>query len=211
MKNPVTMLKDLAGRLAGARDALSALHDTDKGLRTLHEGLMAERARLVGSQPPRVELIATAEAAIDAVAATWAAEHGPRVVSSLAGYVDMQPDGAVRGFVAGSLWPALTGQDAAQLFAALWPDQAKQGLRRVIDATDYAEGPPIAGRPRLIAEVDAKILDVEEQHSSLVDQARELGITLELLPDVRQRRAHAAHLDEFRERAARDLAPKVRR
>ena len=212
MKNPVKMLADLAGRLAGARSALDDLHATDKALRQMHEELQAERGRLCTARPPRAELIAAVERQVDDAAAAWAAACGPQVIAAVSGTVDVLPGGEVRGIRAGNLFevPALAGLLDVPTLMALVPDQVKAGLRQLIEATEYAEGPPMSERPTLIAAVAAKIADVEEQHSGLVDQARALGITLGLLDDVRSRRAVEARAAEFREREARDLARKVR-
>jgi hypothetical protein len=212
MKNPVKMLADLTSRLAGARSALDAVHETDKALRTMHAELQAERARLCGAKPPREAVIAAAERQVDAIAAAWAAANGAQLVTAIVGAVDVQPNGEVRGLVAGNLLhlPALAGLVDVPTLAAIMPEYLKDGLRRVIEATPYVAGPPMADRPGLIADVDAKIADVEDQHSELVARAAELGISIELLLDVRARRAHEANLAEFRERDARDRARRVR-
>jgi hypothetical protein len=213
MKSPVKMLTDLAGRLAGARGALDDLHAADKELRKMHEDLQAERARLCGARPPHAELIAAAEEQVDALAAAWAAANGLQLVVAVGGSIDVQPSREVRGVISGNLLhaPALMGMLDVPTLAALVPAQLKAGLRRLIEATEYAEGPPMSERPRLIAELDEKIADVEREHSQLVDQARGLGIEIALLDDVRYRRAHEAHLAENRARLARDLARSSRR
>ena len=56
-------------------------------------------------------------------------------------------------------------------------------------------------RAGLIEALDAKIAEVEEQHAELVDRAAESGIGLELLPEVRVRRANA----QWREERARHV------
>jgi len=205
MKSPAKMLTDLVSRLAGARSALDELHDTDKTLRTMHEDLQAERRRLCGARPPKADLIAEAERQVDAIAAAWVAAHGPQLVDAIAGRVDASPAGVVRGIVEGNLLLVPFVFDV-QALLALAPDPVKQSLRTIITGAEYAEGPPMSARAELIAAVDAKIADVEEQHSALVDQALALGIQLDLLDAVRSRRARAAYLAEVREHQARDLA-----
>jgi len=209
MKSPAKMLTDLVGRLAGARSALDELHGTDKTLRAMHEDLQAERRRLCGARPPKADLIAEAERQVDAIAAAWAAANGPQLVDAIAPRVDVTPGDAVRGTVEGNLLLAPFAVDVLTLLA-LAAGPVKQSLRAIIAATEYAEGPPMSERVPLIAAVDAKLADVEEQHSSLVDQAAALGIALDLLDAVRLRRARAAHLAEVRERQARELARPAR-
>ena len=79
----------------------------------------------------------------------------------------------------------------------------------MLNATEYAEGPSMGERPRLIAEVDGKLRDVEEQHTRFVDQAPP-GIMLELLPAVRAQHAKAKHLAEWRARQERDAQSRIR-
>ncbi len=66
-------------------------------------------------------------------------------------------------------------------------------------------------RTRLIAEVDVKIADIEAEHSTLVDQARELGIRLELLPAESARRLQAQQRREFVAAQNRVNADAIRR
>lgn len=192
MKNTVmTALSDLAARLAGARTGLEALHATETELRGSHERLQAERSQLCSAHPPREDLVAEAERQIDAAGAAWLEVHGAAIVTALSGSIDFAPTGEIRGVVAGQLLPVLRLDGEALL--ALAPDQLKRGVRRIIEAAAYVAGPAMRERPRLIAEVDAKITEVERQHSELVDRARELGVGLALLPEVQGRRLQAGH------------------
>ena len=191
MKNPVKMVTDLASRLAGARGALDDLHAADKEQRKMHEELQAERSRVLGARPPREEMIAEGERQIDAIADAWAATHGLALIDAIRSGNIL--DGLPRDIETDIAWRR-----------AEW----KRELRPKLEATPYEPGPPTGDRPRVLAELDAKIIDVEAQHSELVDRAAELGIALELLPDVRMRRAHEAHVKSLHDRDARDRARK---
>jgi hypothetical protein len=204
----VDITTTLAARVGIARDAVGQLHDADQALRAAHAAAEAERGRLLSARPPKADVIAVADARVDAIGTAWSAAHGMSLVTALAGSVDVAPDGAVRGILTGDL--ALAGPLDAPTLIALAPDVVKAGLRKLIEATPDAGGPSMRERPQLIADVDVRIADVEAQHSALVDQARTLGITLDLLESVRGRRVMEAQRAEFRDRTARDLARKVR-
>ncbi len=184
MKSPLKMVTDLTSRLVGAHSALADLHSTDKELRTMDAEAKAELSSLGNSRPPRDELLAEGWRQIDANAAAWSAAHGLELIDAIrAGTLDAIP-------------------------IPTSPAEQKRDLRAALDLVTYTAGPPTSEVPRLTAELVAKITDIEAQHSELVERAAELGIALELLPDVRMRRAQAAHLAGLRERDARDRARK---
>jgi len=189
----VAKVQDWAAKLAGVDD----LHSVEKELRQEAEGFAVERTRLLSARPPREDLIAAAERQVDAIAAEWANGNGPQIVAALAGSVDVQPGGEeIRGVVPGDIRNWLPGIVDGSAFIGLVPSIVKARLRDIIAATPYNPGPSMDQRQRMIAELAAKLADVEARHSELVDHARELGITIELLPDVQGRRTRATQAHE---------------
>jgi hypothetical protein len=205
-------VQDWAAKLAGARTAVDDLHSVEKELRQEAEGLAVERTRLLGARPPREDLIALAERQVDAIAAEWANGNGPQIVAALAGAVDVQPGGdAVRGLVPGDIRTWLPGMIDGSAVIGLVPSVVKNRLRQIIEAADYIPGPSMDQRQRMIAELDVKLADVESRHSELVDHACELGITLELLPNVAGQRARKAQAHQRWELDVRANAALYRR
>ncbi len=176
MKSPLKMVTDLTSRLDGAKSALADLHAADKELKTTHAAAAAELSGLGNARPPLEEMIAEGERQIDAQAAPWSEAHGLELID------------AIRS---GTL-------DASAIPTAA--AEKKRDLRAALELYAYTPGPPTREVPRLTAELVEKIKDIEAQHSELVERAAELGIALELLPDVRMRRGHEAHLAGLRER-----------
>jgi hypothetical protein len=78
-----------------------------------------------------------------------------------------------------------------QELAATFPELVKPRLAAVIRGHAYAPGPAQADRTHAVADADARILEIEDEHTRLVDPAAtfEPPIVLELLPSVKGRRA----------------------
>ena len=93
MKNPITLLADLATAITGARDGVKALRSADRGLRDEHARLTADRSRIVAARPPKAELHKNLAVEIQAVAVRWRERQGDAVVAALAGAVDMSGNG----------------------------------------------------------------------------------------------------------------------
>jgi hypothetical protein len=194
-----TALNSLAEKLGLARSAVQDLHQSDTEQRQAHEKLKAERTRLISAPPSRQELIRTAEGQIDAIARAVALELSPRLVSALAGRIDVEASGKINGHVPGNLFDALPALVDARVLIGLMPAVVKARVGEIIQAAKLEAGPPMADREQLLAELDVRIAEVEEQHTALCDQAAALGLTIPLLDDVRMRRAQAAHRAELAE------------
>jgi hypothetical protein len=196
MKSPagiVQKVSDLAARVLGARNAVSELRDADVALREAHAAAEAERGRILGSKPPRADIVKAAEQELAQVAATWIAERGPAVIGSLAGALEVTPAGELRVVRYSSLVDELgPWLPALCVFA---PDVLRDGLARVIRAVAIDEGPALSERRGALAEVDRRRASIEDDHAKLVDAAREVGIVLEHLPATvfKRGRAAAAH------------------
>jgi hypothetical protein len=183
-------LTDLASRLTDARDAVSRLHDADQALRAAHADAESERGRLLGAKRPRAELLKVGEQELAQLAAAWLAERGPAVVSSLAGALEETPTGEFRVVRYSSLADEF-GSWLAPLCASA-PHVGSELLARVLGAAHVDEGPPLAERPALLAEVARRRASIEDEHAKLVDAAREVGILLEHLSPTALKRGRAA-------------------
>jgi len=192
MKNPMTMLKDLAGRLTGARDAIGELHAADVAFCQAHAAAEAERGQLLSSRPPKAEVLKSLDVELQKLAAEWVAQRGPALVASLAGSIDVTRAGEIRGIVRYSTLTDELGGLSLSALAALAPELVREGLAAVITRTPYDEGPPMAERAALVAEVKRKIEAIVKDHADLVDTAAAAGITLAHLPTTVGRRVRAA-------------------
>jgi hypothetical protein len=183
--------------LAGARSAVQGLRDHESALRGAHNAAVAERARLIGSLPPKADILAAMEGQIDALGDQWRATNEAALIRALGGSIDVAPSGEVTGLRPGSLtgiWTTApwTAADLLSVFPTLF----KARLREIIERAEYNAGPPMGDRLRLLAEVDARIGQIERDHAALVDEAGASGIRLEHLPDEHARRMRALPAEE---------------
>lgn len=165
------------------------------------------RRRLIAhGRPPKDEMIARAFAAVDTAGDRAKAYHLAAMLDGVAGKSTTQPDGS---FVARP--PQLFQLPGALGLTELcWlaPDAVKAAFEAAIQAAEYAEGPRLADRPRLLAEINNRIAELEAEHEAIVDAAAGLGITIPLLPAVAQRREDARLREE---REAHRRAEQARR
>jgi hypothetical protein len=189
----LTRLADPTKRLTSARDAIAQLRHADRTLTAEHAHLLQERTDLLRYRPPRAEIVAELEFQIDAVAATYATEHGARLVAAVSAKVETEPGrDTVTGIRRGNLPAAFPGPLSFIDLCALAPEIVKASLAKIVQAVEYEAGPPMSTRLERIAEIDTRLADVERAHTDLVDEAREAGVSLPLMPDERARRIQAA-------------------
>ena len=195
MKSPAKMITGLVSRIAGARDAgelaVGDLHVADVTLRQAHAAAEAEHGHLLSSWPPQAEILKSGDVELQKLAAEWVVQRGPAVVACLAGSIDVTPAGEIRIVRYSTLTDELGGLSLSAL-AALAPELVREGLAAVITRTPYDEGPPMAERAALVAEVKRKIEAIVKDHADLVDNAAAAGITLAHLPTTVGRRVRAA-------------------
>lgn len=208
----IDTVKTWTARLAGARTAIGEVHDLDTQLRAAHRAAVKERDRLATAPGPRVEAVANVEALIDAHAAAWGARHTQGLLSAVAPGLETRHDG-VRVARTPRLpeWMVYVGpHEHGGREAALFPDLVKSRLRGMILGASYVEGPAAADRERLVAEADAKIRAIEDQHTELVGTAAAFTppIVLALLPAVKTRRENEARKKKLADEAAANRGPR---
>jgi hypothetical protein len=192
MKNVLTTLvKDLATRVTGARTAIGELGAADQALRDAHATAEAERGRLLGARAPKADVLKTLDQELEQLAAAWIAQRAPAVVTSLSGTLDA-PAGEIRGVVRYESFLDAVGPLTLPALAALAPALLREGLAGVISRTPYDEGPPLAARAGLVAEVNRTLEALVRQHAELVDSAAAAGVRLEHLPVTTAQRLKAA-------------------
>jgi hypothetical protein len=191
-KTLIEKVTDWTRRLAGARNGVQELHGLDAALRGALAELEAERGRLLSSKPPKAEALNALDVELPKLAAEWMAQRGMGVVASLAGAVNVTPAGEIRGIVRHSSLADEVGGLSLSALAAIAPDMVREGLTAMIARTPYEEGPPMADRAALVAEVDRKIEAIVKAHRELVDDAEKMRITLAHLPVTVGRRTQAA-------------------
>ena len=97
MKNPVmTLVKNLADRVTGARTAIGELRAADVALREALAAAETERGRLLGAKPPKLEMLQALDTELERLATEWTAQRGLAVVSALSGVCDVSPAGELR-------------------------------------------------------------------------------------------------------------------
>lgn len=195
-------IRDLGARLAGAKTAANELRQFDEALRAEHAALLKEREHVIFGPQPRDAVLANMERVVDALAAAWAKNNALSFVSGLGPGLEEREDGTLAerrprlpmGFYGAG------GHSAGVLdlyrAASVFPELAKCRFAELIRAADYQEGLPLSERPRRVGELDARLREIEERHSQLVDEAATWNppMVLELMPRVKERRAAAAEL-----------------
>ncbi|MGE0450219.1 MAG: hypothetical protein AB7Q29_11625 [Vicinamibacterales bacterium] len=193
---------DALKELRAARDAASKLTTFERTLRDREAALVAERDRVKYARPPRDEVISNAHRLIDRAGAEYHHRHADAFVTAVAGAIELRhsPDRDVR------VPPQLPVIESLS-FEALCvfvPDLVKQRFEHII--REYRAdifGLPQAEREQTLARLDVEIAAVRDQHTQLVDGAREAGLELALLPVVREARETEARDRERQEEIAR--------
>lgn len=169
------------------------MHDTERQLREQHAVAVKERDTIVNACAPREEVLAHMEHEIDLWAAKWAQDHGFGLVLNLGPGHQVTPDGTLAPR-APKLPDSFYGNVPMLQLLGIAPAVVKARLAQIIKATPYDEGPPAADRARFYAAADARVAELERQHTDLVDAAAALDppIALTLLPVVAERRTAEA-------------------
>lgn len=192
-----------------ARAAAVKLTDTEKSLRAQHAALVKERTSVVETIRSLDEVLANMERLVDQAASKWGSDFGRTVAIEASGYTEIRSGGLPDLEVRPRLPPFPGGGNRLNFewVCALAPSIMKTRLAEIIRQSGANFGLPAEARVAKLAEMEAQIAEVEAQHTSLVDAAGEVGITLPLLNTVRERReAEALRLERERELAAQRAA-----
>ena len=189
-------LKNAAGTV---RKELERIREADEAMRAAHAAAVLKRDAIAGAIPPVDELIGNMRAAV-AEAIDLEPQVRPRtVIEAFAGELNSRGD-ARRSPGLPFFAHALTLRDWAALAPEMMTDIFEAYLKRHASKTGIHK----ADLPAAIAEADLKVQQIEIEHTSIVDAAAEAGLTLALLPAVRERRDNEARAAELqRDRQAR--------
>ncbi len=192
----LTKLADVAKRITGARDALAQVHQVEADLRAAHAQAQQERESLLSSRPPKADVIANLHREVDAAARAWREANAQQILDA-AGGIAVDFLGNVEGLrgsnISGGNVFGLLGPLYFNTLCGLAADVVKASLAAAVEAAPpYPAGPPLADRLALLAACDERLTRLEADHSSLVDDARDNGIMLDLLAPVAARRRAAA-------------------
>ena len=188
--NITEKLSGWAKRLVGARAAVSELHAVDKEFREQHLAAVKHRDFVRNAPPPLPEILQAMEIVVDAAAARWTQEHARTFLTELGPHMKAERDG--RDTLPQPTLPELLAfrELRGEALVGLFPELLKARLREILSDMEYAAGPAQTDRARLLAEAEATIRQIEDQHAELVDQAAALDppVLLRLLPAVADRR-----------------------
>jgi hypothetical protein len=167
-------VRDFVSKLTGnAGRAINDLHDAERDLRDQLDAVQRQRVEVLQAMPPRAELMTALRELVAGEGRSW------------------------RAVLVGSLAESVRGGEPPQLphellpFAAFAPDLLIESVRQHLVAGDWADGPSMAARPGLLADLAERERELEAEHARLVDAAAESGITLGHLPGETGRRAQA--------------------
>lgn len=164
-------------------------------VRATEQALRAEDARLAKEYRVLDHAYCSEDEAIEvlrreafALRRLWVEHYGRGLLDSLTLRVEEQVEGPPR-----KVRPHLPdfchdGRVSNGLLFGLLTDQMIDSLERALRDSGLKFGPPAAEKAAKLAEVAAQRAEVQRQHTALVDQAAEVGIVLEPLPAVKERR-----------------------
>ncbi|MBX7185020.1 MAG: hypothetical protein K1Y01_07730 [Vicinamibacteria bacterium] len=190
-----TKTDDALVTVRAALAAAKTITQAEDELRAQHGALLYERKSIRAAYASEDEVIANAHRLVDEHAEKWVGTHGTGIVRQLSGHEKHRGDGSSRQVRVvpslpsfGDLQGALTFHD----LCALLPEVMKKRISEVVHLSGARFGLPEKERAAKLAEIDAAIAAVEEQHQAIVAGAADVGITLQQLDAVRERHEAAA-------------------
>lgn len=66
--------------------------------------------------------------------------------------------------------------DLGPLLSALFNEQIKESVKKLLDKSDFEEGPSESERPELIKHLKSELLKLEQRQEELIVRASELGV-----------------------------------
>lgn len=190
-KKTTTTTDGALRRLQAAREAAETLTNAERELRQRHKELTKERRKTEHAPPSEAEVLASMEAVVDRAAAAWRERVAGAVVRQTGGHWTSRGEGDTRErWLPPSLPVFGAGRELSlEDLAGLTPNAVKASLAATIRGYGAERfGLPADQRRERIEELDREIGETEEQHTTLVDGAAEVGIELALLDDVARRR-----------------------
>lgn len=177
--------------LREAKAATAKLRQSAADLAAKYAALVAERERVKRRLAPVEECIANVRRLVDEARDEWVRKNKGRIARSLSGGMDFVGDSERL------VKPALPKFDpppyslTLEDLCGIAPDLVKASLERAVRGSGADHAASAGAREKRLAEIDAELRLLEEQHTSTVDGAAEVGLELDLLPHVRAARDRA--------------------
>lgn len=195
-----------------ATAAAGRLRAAEQALRDKHAALVRELRDVVTAHPAMEECEGRACRLVDEARDELIRNLGTGIVRAVGGHRELSgaPGSTEERDVPprlpswgptpqGASGPPLTFRD----FCAVDPDRAKVFLVAAIRGSGARFGLPREARAAKLAELDEQVGAVEAQHTALVEAAGKVGIALDVLPSVRERREAEARERDRAESLAR--------
>jgi hypothetical protein len=189
-------IRDLVSAKGRAQAALTELHERDRTLRESHVAALQACDRISAARPPVTMIVANMERIVDDMAATFARDAAHSVVEAFAGDLE-EHEGAVRVRRQPQLWDLGHRWMSVSTLCGLAPELMKARFAAIImqhvDAKDCA---PLDDRTERLREARARVREIEDEHTQLVDACAEFTppIEIQLIPAVRERREQEASM-----------------
>jgi len=188
----MTTTNDSIKTLKAATTAAKTLTDTERTLREQHALLVKERSSTASAHRSADECVQSMEGLVDEAGAAFVKDWGSSIATAFSGDSELSVTGTkllprkpkIAAVGSEGMGRTLTLSD----LCALAPSVMKPRLAQIIRSSGSRFGLPAAERASKLAELDQAITDLETQHTELVDAAAEVGISLQYLPSVRERR-----------------------
>ncbi len=181
--------------LKEAKAAVQQLRERTTAMVAEHTALLREREAVALAHPPLEEVLANARRLVDEEGARFVGENARSVVRAVGGHVDYIPGTTTERFAV----PYLPGFGftvpgigihplTLQQLAAIAPDIVKSFLERAIRACPGRFGLGEPARSEKLAQIDARLADIEAAHTDLVDAAAAYDVRIPYMPAVEERK-----------------------
>jgi len=181
------------------RQALKVVVEQTNELKVEYDDHDSHLKRLLGAPPAKVDVFANLHGIFEDPAVGWwsRGDNLDRFTRAAGGRLEETTPGGPLTLRAGALPDTLThfGAWGPDTLAAFSGDAMTANVMRHLERVGYEGGAPWTVRIPLIAELQAKLRAIEEEHTLICDEAAEEGIALDYLPHVAQRRLAAGIRD----------------
>jgi hypothetical protein len=186
------------------RQALKLVVEQTDELKVEFDDGTYQLERLFGAPPAKVDVFANLPGIFEDMAVGWwsRGDNQDRFTRAAGGRLEETTPGGPLTLRAGALPDSLThfGAWGPDTQAAFLGDAMTANVMRHLDRVGYEGGAPWTVRIPLIAELQAKLKAIEDEHTLICDEAAEEGIALDYLPHVAQRRLAAGVRDARNDR-----------
>ena len=171
----MTMLENMRTKLAKLAGVLTDVAAHDQTLRGRHRDGLARKAALLAGRGTKGDAQRGARVLVAGLRDVWRYEHGFLVIAALSGEYETDEKGRLR--ISGPVvpLPLMMGSLTFSALCGIAPAAVEAGLLDLIEYLNVPWGDvPLSDRPKLVAELDQELRDIENEHESLCDEAGRL-------------------------------------